>query len=326
MAVLKGIDVSSWQAGLNVANINADFVIAKATEGIGYVDKNCDVFIQQAKQKNKLRGVYHFARNSYNSAKSEADFFLNNTKGYIGECLLVLDWEDAAYDVAWAKSWLDIVYKSTGIKPLIYMNESTVNSHDWSSVAKAGYGLWVAKYRDMVADFNHNMNLAGEAPRVNHWNGYVMWQWTSSGRLDGYGGDLDCNVFYGDRQMWNKYVGVSSNESTPAPAVQNPEPRKVWPVTYKIKPGDTLSGIAAMYGTNWKHLAAINGIQNPNLIYAGQVLTVSGASNMPQTVTVMRGDTLSGIASRTGTTWQELARKNGITNPHLIYPGQTLRI
>lgn len=44
--------------------------------------------------------------------------------------------------------------------------------------------------------------------------------------------------------------------------------------TYTVKSGDTLSGIAAAYGTSWQHLASINGIANPNLIYPGQVLTV----------------------------------------------------
>lgn len=44
--------------------------------------------------------------------------------------------------------------------------------------------------------------------------------------------------------------------------------------TYTVKGGDTLSGIAAAYGTSWQHLADINGIANPDLIYPGQVLTV----------------------------------------------------
>ena len=45
-------------------------------------------------------------------------------------------------------------------------------------------------------------------------------------------------------------------------------------VTYTVKSGDTLSGIAAKYGTTYQHLAAINGIANPNKIYVGQVLKI----------------------------------------------------
>ncbi|HIX29570.1 MAG TPA: LysM peptidoglycan-binding domain-containing protein [Candidatus Blautia stercoravium] len=41
---------------------------------------------------------------------------------------------------------------------------------------------------------------------------------------------------------------------------------------YLVKPGDTLSGIAAQYGTSYQHLAQINGIEDPNMIYVGRKL------------------------------------------------------
>lgn len=43
---------------------------------------------------------------------------------------------------------------------------------------------------------------------------------------------------------------------------------------YTVRRGDTLSGIASRYGTTYQHLAEINGIKNPNLIYAGQRIRV----------------------------------------------------
>lgn len=42
--------------------------------------------------------------------------------------------------------------------------------------------------------------------------------------------------------------------------------------------------------------------------------------------TVVRGDTLSGIAAKYGTTYQKLAQYNGITNPNIISVGQKIRI
>ena len=42
--------------------------------------------------------------------------------------------------------------------------------------------------------------------------------------------------------------------------------------------------------------------------------------------TVVKGDTLSGIAAKYGTTYQEIAKANGIKNPNLIYPGQQFKI
>ncbi len=51
-----------------------------------------------------------------------------------------------------------------------------------------------------------------------------------------------------------------------------------------------------------------------------------GVSNAQKNYTVQKGDTLSGIAAKFGTTYQDLASKNGISNPNLIYPGQVLKV
>lgn len=53
--------------------------------------------------------------------------------------------------------------------------------------------------------------------------------------------------------------------------------------TYKIKKGDTLSGIASRYGTSVSALAKANNIKNPNLIYAGNTLTIPGSSSASTT-------------------------------------------
>lgn len=218
---MNGIDISKWQDSLNAGTIPADFVIIKATEGVGYVDPSCDKHFQQALKAGKKLGVYHFARPDGNSAIAEAEFFVANIKGYIKKAILVLDWEtEPKGNITWAKQWLDRVYALTGVRPMIYMSESVVNAYNWTSVVRGDYGLWVAKYRDNEPDYNYDRTNAGTPPSVKWWAGYAMWQWTSSGRLNGYGGNLDCNVFYGDGTAWDKYAG---SYVTPAPA-PIPEP------------------------------------------------------------------------------------------------------
>lgn len=100
--------------------------------------------------------------------------------------------------------------------------------------------------------------------------------------------------------------------------------------TYTVKKGDTLSSIAAQYGTSWQTLQAMNQLPDPNKIYPGQVLKVPGGGNSntapDTTYTVQKGDTLYGIATKYGTSWQHLADINGLDNPNLIYPGQVLKI
>ncbi len=136
----------------------------------------------------------------------------------------------------------------------------------------------------------------------------------------------------GIADAWIKIQGGSGTSAPAKPAKPKPAPKPANPSagTYTVKSGDTLSGIAAKYGTTWQTLQKLNGISNPNLIYPGQVLKISGGARpAPQasvTYTVKSGDTLSGIAARYGTTYQDLAARNGISNPNLIYPGQVIRI
>lgn len=107
--------------------------------------------------------------------------------------------------------------------------------------------------------------------------------------------------------------------------------------TYTVRRGDSLSSIASRHGTTVNALVQANGLRNPSYIYAGQKLVIRGgggsapatgqaASAGGATYTVRRGDTLSSIASRHGTTASAIARVNGLANLSYIYVGQRLSI
>lgn len=328
--MLKGIDISKWQS-VGTGDGDYDFIICKATEGVGYTDPNCDGHYQRAKSQGKLLGVYHFARPGYNNAIDEADWFVSQIQGYIGEALLVLDWEvEATWNIAWAKQWLDRVYEKTGVRPLVYASGSVITGNDWSSVVKSDYGLWIAywpnkyQYGDGWPTSPDEMTYGTGA-----WPFWAIWQFSSRN------GGLDCDVANMTKESWMKYAAKNGKPAptptpTPAPAPA-PAPAPSY-VTYTVQKGDTLSGIAAKYGTTYQKIAADNGIANPNLIFPGQVLKIygtNGGSNSggsQKTYTVKPGDTLSGIAAMFGTTYQKIAADNGIANPNLIYPGQVLVI
>ena len=211
------------------------------------------------------------------------------------------------------------MYERTGSQPIVYVQASML-----SDVQNIGdRGLWVAQYA--------NMNATGYQDTPWNEGAYAcaIRQYSSNGRLPGYSGSLDLDKFYGDVNAWNAYkAGHSSVTNVPTPSA--PAPSTPASGTYTVRSGDTLSGIASMYGTSWQVLAQINNLSNPNLIYPGQVLKINGTANMVQagsgTYTVQPGDTLSGIAAKYGTSWQTLQQLNGIANANLIYPGQVLKL
>lgn len=147
-------------------------------------------------------------------------------------------------------------------------------------------------------------------------------QYTEHGRLPGYNGNLDLNRLIGDKPLEYFTDGKASKIKPVAPK-QSTSNKKTSAETYKVKAGDTLSGIAQKFGTTTKALQNLNGISNANKIFVGQLLYVKGTAKT-QTYTVKAGDTLSGIAALYGTTTQALQNLNGINNPNLIYAGQKL--
>lgn len=317
---MNGIDISRWQAGINLAAVPCEFVVIKATEGTTYKNPYCDQHFRQAAELRKKLGVYHFAGGK--DAAAEAEYFVNNVRDYVKRAILVLDFEiqDMANGAVWSKRWLDRVYELTKVKPLIYMSNYLANHLDWSAVSNAGYPLWNAYYYAYGAPMGYNPD-APLPDKLGSWGKALLYQYTSEGRLAGYSGYLDLDVFYGDPSDWNRYA--RGEEGT----VDPPKPQPT--VAYRVQPGDTLSGIAARYGTTVAALAQLNGIANPNRIYVGQVIQIPLGSTHPVQPTyyvVKRGDTLSGIAYRFGTTYQKLMQLNGIRNPNLIYVGQRLRI
>lgn len=99
--------------------------------------------------------------------------------------------------------------------------------------------------------------------------------------------------------------------------------------TYTVRSGDTLEGIAQRFGTTVRWLAQTNNIANVNFIYVGQKLHVPCAPTTSSGVryhTVRRGETLSAIALKYGTTVKALVKANHLPNPDFIYVGQRLII
>lgn len=222
---LYGYDVSVYQS-VGTGDSAQNFLIIKATEGTGYVDKSCDKHYQRAKKQGKLLGFYHFARPDLNKgtdgAKREANYFYKNCKNYFKEAIPVLDWEQPGTtgQVSWAKAWLDEVYRLSGVRPLIYMSASVVNGNNWSSVS-GYYGLWIAGYPNKYNVKNPPTPTVKDMPyKIGSWKFWAIWQYSSSA------GTLDRDIANMDATGWKKYANPAYQAPTPTTTQAKDEPKK----------------------------------------------------------------------------------------------------
>lgn len=129
----------------------------------------------------------------------------------------------------------------------------------------------------------------------------------------------------------------------PAPA-PTPAPAAPTTMSHTVVTGDTLSGIARRHGIALRALFEANGLGWSSVIYPGQTLAVPGvvpaAAVVPvaapapapapvaaqATHTVVRGDTLSGIAKKYGVTLAAVFAANGLGAGSIIYPGQAIAV
>lgn len=320
------IDVSSWQTGINVTTSGAQIVVAKATEGIGYVNPDCDRVVQDALAAGQGVGVYHFAHTE-NNAVSEANYFIDHTRGYIGKGIVpILDWEPSApWDTGWALAWLRTVEAAWGTKPIIYTNQYTENSYDWSTVVAGNYGLWIAAYTLGYTPI-YGFNPPSTQPTLHYWPFAVAWQYTSNGHVNGWNGEVDLSVVYGDLNTWHAYAG--SEQTAPKPAPQptpQPAPQPSTPNTpcgtdcVIIQSGQYVS----MFWPDWWNVKVPSG--NPSIVYPGDRACHNGGNTatVTRTYIVQANDTLSGIAARLGISIYNITGYSS-GNMNLIYPGEIL--
>lgn len=192
--MLKGCDISNYQA---TTPDGYDFYIIKASEGNGYKDPRLDQHYNAVKAKKKLAGFYHYARPDLgNTPQAEADFFVSLVGHNAGHAVFALDWEGNSlkYPLTWAKTWLDRVYEKTGVRPMIYTSSSVVMSQDFSAIANANYGLWIAHW-------------AVEKPVFRAWKTWAIWQYGGTG--------IDSNYFNGDQASYLAYCKSDKSTGTP---------------------------------------------------------------------------------------------------------------
>lgn len=202
--MINGIDVSHWQSPDKIKKIYAQhseirFVMIKATEGTTYIDKAAAEHLKNALDADKQIGFYHYARAEKNDAKKEADHFINTISSLINNYdtfiypVLALDFEGKCFTLKpdqqdkWAYDFCRHVYNFTGIRPLLYVQQSKIKN--FPTLAQNNYGLWAAKW-------------GTKKPDASPWPFWAIWQ---QGQKNIDGMEVDWNVFNGGVEQFRRY-------------------------------------------------------------------------------------------------------------------------
>ncbi len=322
---IKGLDVSEFQGEVDWERVKAagyQFAMLRAGYGFGTVDKQ---FKRNASECNRIGlpiGAYWFCYAvSLQTAIQEADGCINTISGYRLDYPVCYDIEQAS--VAYAagegvtmtadlarnvvQSFCNRI-ESKGYYAMFYTNKNFFDTYLGSSLSKR-YAFWYARYTGSFDGTNCG-----------------IWQYSSQGNIPGIGGNVDLDEGFIDYASVIKSAGLNHLSETSPVSSPSSSPSPDY-ITYVLQPEDTLSEIAQRYGTTVSALVSLNGISDPNKIYAGNTLKVPENGNIgSQYYTIRSGDTLSEIALRFSTTVSALAALNGISDPNKIYAGNTIRI
>ena len=208
---LNGVDIASYQSGINPARLSTtDFVIVKFTQGVSYLNPHADRQYSTSKSAGKLLGAYHYAEGK--DAKAEAQYFVRSLGSRVGECILALDWEGnqnsrfgSGQDVAWCKTFLDEVYRLTGVRALIYMSKSVCRRYNWSPVAQS-YPLWCAQYKSNSTT-GYQYSPWTDDKGFGAWDKDTIRQYSSHGRIAGYDSNIDIDLAYMSAEEWRAMAG-----------------------------------------------------------------------------------------------------------------------
>lgn len=304
-ASIQGVTVRESDGTIDFARLREDgftAVYLRATAGDDYVDCRLNTNSRAAAEAGMQIGYIHYlTARTENQARQQANLFLTATDGrnydlrpaVIFDRFRGLNIEEVN---AIALAWLDFVEKDRGPAPMLRTTAESANLL-WNRTIAGKYPLWVVE-PDVAA------------PRVNagKWDGWTGWEY---GELQGVN-PLPLSLF-------TPNVRIAS-AVTPATKL----------ICVTVAYGDTLTAIARLFETTVADIVRLNGIENPNRIYPGQVLYVRAPLSAPvaccDSYTIRRGDTLSAIAARFGTTVARLAAINQIPDEDLIIAGQVITL
>lgn len=302
-----GIDVSDYQGTINweIVKDQIDFAILK----LGNIGDNTKFWVGDFFERNYNEckrlgipiGVYVYCySNEIGNAEQAAKKVIEYLKGRSLELPIYIDMEDKEIKPEGKEKLTHIavtfntLVEKAGYWAGVYANKDWFDNYLDKSILSEKYTCWVAQYASKCTLNMKNIDI---------------WQNSSSGEIKGISGNVDTNYMY--RNLISEING-SKPKSNVKEETQNT-------VSIVDLANDVIKG---KYGDGEARRINLGSLYDEVQAKVNEILGYK-----KETIYVVQpGDTLSGIAAKFGTTYQEIAAKNGIANPNLIYPNQKLKI
>jgi LysM repeat protein len=342
---MYGIDISKHNGNINLEPYKGQFVIIRVGYGHFHLDEKFERNVNECKRLGIPFGVYHYSY-ALNEAEAEAEArgVLNAIAKYKND-IKVGVWFDME-DADGYKRKHGFKFSNSTIAPICYKFCKMIEDAGYYSGIYTS-SSWLDYVKGLNDRFDKWIANWGKNDGTQHTNTSqygTLQQYTSK--------PLDKNVMYADL---SRYSRGNTTQPQPKPidqianeviagqwgdgadrkkrltdagydynAVQNAVNAKL-----KKKSNEEIAQevIAGKWGSGDDRK---NRLEHAGYDYNAvqkRVNELCGAKK-PTTVyhIVKSGETLSGIASKYGTTYQKLAKMNGIANPNKIYTGQRLRV
>lgn len=307
-ATIQGVTVREADGAVNFEKVrDAGFstVYLRASAGDNYVDCRLNANARAAAAAGLDVGYTHYlTARTEAEAREQAAFFLKTIQGRAANLRPAMMFDrfrglDIRTVNAIGEAFLSAVEQGTGVAPILRADAESANLIWYQSLAER-YPLWIVE-----------PNVAAPTVAEGKWEGWTGWEYADYGDIEGT-------------------VALPLSLFTPEVRLPTASGSETKLICVTVAYGDTLTAIARLFNTTVRDIVRLNAIANPNRIYPGQRLYLRVPASTPvaccDTYTVRRGDTLTKIASRFGTTVDRLVAINQIANEDLIVVGQILTL
>lgn len=308
-----GIDVSKHNGSIDWGKVakEVDFAIIRigwiGNKNNHTVDTKWETNYKNAKAAGVKVGVYVYNYcNSESTAKAGAEWALKQLDGKSLDLPVYIDMEDSSI-ASLGKSKLTAIVKAfngviegAGLWAGVYANKNWYDNYLEDGIEDR-YTSWIAHYTSGTDKYN------GE---------FDMWQNSSTGKIDGISGNVDTNYMYRDL-----FSAVKGNSSSGSSSFDTTSKKSTSEIAKEVIEGKWGNG-----DDRKKKLEAAGYDYETVQAEVNKQLGTSSSNSSAVTYTVKRGDTLTAIAKKYGTTVSKIVSDNNIKNANLIYVGQKLTI